>query len=312
MSRMKSGNTMNEKIKKVGQYIRKEYAGMLFVLPVILGLVIFTFVPMFKSLYDSFHDINIFGEATNFGLQNYKKMFTENRVEFFTSLWATVRYTIVAIPLTMVLSFSLAFVLNREMRGIKLARVLCYMPVVIPTVVNGLLWRTITTSEIGYLNLIFKGLGLPNYTFFEHNDTAFQSFILMGMFGIGSGMILWLSQLKNIPKTLYESADLEGANGFQKLITITIPMCTPTIFYTLITNIIGTLQIFDLAFMFKNPLNEKTLSFFVVYIYEQAFGRFGQMGYASALSWVLFVIIAALSALVFKTSKWVYYGEDFN
>ena len=302
----------SEKIKKFGRYIKKEYLGILFVLPVILGLAIFTFVPMFKSLYDSFHDINIWGEASNFGLQNYKKIFTTNKVEVFNSLWATVKYTVVAIPLMMVLSFSLAFLLNREMKGIKFARVLCYVPVVIPTVVNGLLWRTITTSEIGYANLIFKKIGLPNYTFFESNDTAFQSFIFMGIFGVGSGMILWLSQLKNIPKTLYESADIEGASGWKKLIKITIPMCTPTIFYTLITNIIGTLQIFDLAYMFKNPLNEQSLNFFVVYIYVQAFGRFGQMGYASALSWVLFFIIAVLSAIVFKTNKWVYYGEDFD
>ena len=302
----------NEKMKKFGRYIRKEYLGMLFVMPVILGLIIFTFVPMFKSLHDSFHDIDIFGKASNFGFQNYIKMFTDNKVEFSNSLLATVKYVLIAIPLTMVLSFALAFLLNREMKGIKLARVLCYVPVVIPTVVNGALWRTITTSEIGYLNLVFKAVGLPNYTFFENNDTAFQSFIFMGLFGVGSGMILWLSQLKNIPKTLYESADLEGANGFQKLIFITIPMCTPTIFYTLITNIIGAFQVFDLAYMFHTPLNEKSLDFFVLYIYEQAFGRFGGMGYASALSWVLFLIIAVLSALVFKTNKWVYYGEDFN
>ncbi len=303
---------MNEKIKKIGRHIRKEYLGMLFVMPVILGLAIFTIVPMCKSLYDSFHDINIWGEASNFGFQNYVKMFTSEKVKFFESLWATIKYTIVAIPITMVLSFLLAFLLNREIPGIKLARVLCYAPVVIPTVVNGLLWRTITTSEIGYLNLVFKAVGLPNYTFFERNETAFQSFIFMGLFGIGSGMILWLSQLKNIPKTLYESADLEGASGFQKLAKITIPMCTPTIFYTLITNIIGAFQVFDLAYLFINPLNDKTLNFFVVYIYQQAFGRFGQMGYASALSWILFLIIAVLSGLVFKTNKWVYYGEDFN
>lgn len=306
------GNVMNDKIKKFGRYVRREYLGMLFVLPVILGLAIFTFVPMMKSLFDSFHDIDIFGKASNFGFQNYIMMFTTNRADFFTSLWATVRYTVVAIPLTMVCSFALAYLLNREIPGIKLARVLCYAPVVIPTVVNGLLWRTITTTEIGYLNLLFKQVGLPNYTFFETNSTAFPSFIMMGLFGVGSGMILWLSQLKNIPKTLYESADLEGANGFQQLMQITIPMCTPTIFYTLITNIIGTLQIFDLAYMFATPLNEGTLNFFVVYIYQQAFGRFGQMGYASALSWVLFLIIAVLSAFVFKTSNWVYYGEDFN
>lgn len=303
---------MNEKMKKLWQYIRKEYLGMLFVMPVVLGLIIFTFVPMFKSLYYSFHDLSPLFKLSNFGLQNYKKMFTSESLTFYGSLWATVKYTIVAIPLTMVLSFSLALLLNREIRGIKLARVLCYLPVVIPTVVNGRLWRTITETEIGYLNLLFKAVGLSNYPFFNSQETAFQSFIFIGLFGIGSGMILWLSQLKNIPKTLYESADLEGANSWQQLIKVTIPMCTPTIFYTLITSIIGTLQVFDMALIFSMPDNGDVLNFFVVYIYNQAFHRTTEMGYASALSWALFAIIAVLSALVFKTSKWVQYGEDIN
>ena len=298
--------------EKFWRVFKRDYLGLLFVMPVILGLAIFTFVPMIKSLYDSFHDIDIFGKASNFGFQNYIRIFTTDREEVFSSLFATGRYAIVAIPLMMICSFFLAYLLNHEMRGIKFARALCYAPVVIPTVVNGLLWKTITTSESGYLNLIFKAIGLPNYTFFAKNETAFQSFILMGLFGIGSGMILWLSQLKNIPKTLYESADLEGVNSFQKLFKITIPMCTPTIFYTLITNIIGTLQIFDLAQMFQIQENSKALNFFVVYIYNWAFKQYGQMGYASALSWLLFAIIALLSGFIFKTSKWVYYGEDFN
>ena len=303
---------MNEKTKKLWRHIRKDYLGILFVMPVILGLIIFTFVPMFKSLYYSFHDLSPRFKLSNFGLQNYKKMFTSERLTFYGSLWATIKYTIVAIPLTMVLSFALALLLNREIRGIKLARVLCYLPVVIPTVVNGRLWRTITETKVGYLNLLFNAVGLPNYTFFHSTETAFQSFILIGLFGIGSGMILWLSQLKNIPKSLYESADLEGANSWQKLIKVTIPMCTPTIFYTLITSIIGTLQVFDMALIFSMPENGDTLNFFVVYIYEQAFHRGSAMGYASALSWVLFLIIALLSALVFKTSNWVQYGEDIN
>lgn len=300
------------KQKGLWQHIKKEYLGVVFILPVILGLIIFTFVPMVTSLWNSFHDIDIFGNATNFGLQNYSRMFQENRKEFLNSISMTLIYSVVAVPVNMTLSFTLALLLNKERKGTKLARVLCYAPVVIPTVVSGLLWRTITTSEIGYLNLIFKELGLPNYTFFEQNETAFGSFILVGMFSVGSGMIIWLSQLKNIPKTLYESADIEGASAWTKLFKITIPMCTPTIFFNLITNIIGSFQVFDLAFMFKNPLNERTLNFFGVYIYEQAFGTIGQMGYASALSWILFLIIATLSMIVFRTNKWVYYGEDFD
>ena len=109
---------------------------------------------------------------------------------------------------------------------------------------------------------------------------------------------------------MYEAAELEGAGKFTCLTHITVPLCSPTIFFNLVLNVIGTLQVFDLAFIFKNPLNEKSLNFFVVYIYNKAFGTLGQMGYASALSWLLFIIIAALSAIVFRTNKWVYYGEN--
>ena len=300
------------KMEKVIRTIRKDYLGILFVLPVILGLAIFTFLPVCRSLIDSFHDIDLWGNLSNFGLQNYKRIFTEDWLKFSTAMGATLKYTVISIPLTMVLSFSLALLLNRETRGIKLARVLCYVPVVIPTVVNGLLWRTMTDSQTSYLNLLFTACNLPTYSFFEENSTALKSFIFMGCFGVGSGMILWLSQLKNIPKTLYESADLEGAKVFQKLFAITIPMCTPTIFYTLITNIIGTLQIFDMAYIFWTGMNDKTLGFMVLWIHRTAFGDDPNLAYASALSWLLFLLIAALSAIVFKTSKWVYYGEDFN
>ena len=299
-----------KKIQKFIKHLRKEYLGMLFVMPVILGLVIFTFTPVFKSLYDSFHDIKRM-KTSNFGFQNYKRIFTTGRGEFLDSLSSTLRYTLLSIPLTMMLSFSLALLLNKEMRGIKFARVLCYVPVVIPTVVSGMVWKTMTFSDVSYLNLLFNKIGLPTSEFLESNKTALPTFLFMGCFGIGSGMILWLAQLKSIPKTLYESADLEGANAWQKLFCITIPMCTPTIFYTLITNIIGTLQVFDMAYMFRSNYNSKTLNFLVVEIHRYAFD-FYELAYASALSWMLFLIIGGMSVIVFKTSKWVYYGEDFN
>ncbi len=304
--------TMKEKkIEKVIRHIRKEYLGILFVMPVILGILIFTFTPVCKSLYDSFHTMNMRMELGKFTFENYKKIFTTERTTFFRSLDSTLKYTVLSIPLTMVLSFSLALLLNRETRGIKFARVLCYVPVVIPTVVSGTVWKTLTYSDVSYLNLILKKLGLSTSRFFESNETALPTFLFMGCFGIGSGMILWLSQLKSIPKTLYESADLEGANAWQKLFCITIPMCTPTIFYTLITNIIGTLQVFDMAFMMATPYNDRTLNFLVVLIYKHAFSYY-EFVYASALSWMLFVLIGGMSVVVFKTSKWVYYGEDFN
>ncbi len=288
--------------------LKKEYLGTLFILPVILGLVLFTLTPMVTSLWNSFNKISILNEKTFVGLQNYRDIFKDQIA--LQSLRSTLLYTVVYIPVNLILSFSLALLLNREIKGIGFFRVLCYAPVVIPTVVNGLLWMTVTDSKRGYLNLLFETLGMKPLKFFTTPETAFFSFIFVSMFGIGSGMIIWLSQLKNIPRSMYESADLEGANAWKKLTRITIPLCSPTIFFNLVLNVIGTLQVFDMAFMFKNPLNEKALNFFGVYIYQKAFTEFGKMGYASALSWVMFAIIAVLSAIVFCTNKWVYYGED--
>ena len=290
--------------------LKKDYLGTLFILPVIIGLVVFTFYPVGVSFWNSFHKVSITNQMTYIGLQNYIDIFSTHKGEVLNSLAVTIGYTLLYIPINMVLSFGLALLLNKEMKVTGLFRVLCYVPVVVPTVVNALLWQTITASETGYLNLILEAVGLDPLPFFETAKSAFPSFIFVGLFGVGGGMIIWLSQMKNIPKSMYEAAEIEGAGSFAKLVKITIPMCTPTIFFTLVTNVIGTLQVFDLAYIFKNPLNEKALNFFVVYIYNQAFGTMGQMGYASALSWVLFIIIGLLSIIVFRTNKWVYYGED--
>ncbi|MBP5466471.1 MAG: sugar ABC transporter permease [Clostridia bacterium] len=290
--------------------IKKDYLGILFVLPVIAGLACFTFVPMGKSLINSFQTTDFYTRETAFSLENYAKIFDGGNTIFRNSLLQTLLFTVIDIPLRMVLSFSLALFLFKEIKGVKLVRVLCYVPVIIPTVVSGLLWRTIMASDTGYLNLLLTEIGFDKLTFFDSNDTALMTFIFVGMFGIGSSMILWISQLKNIPTTVYEAAEIEGANRFQALFKITVPLCGPTIFYVLITNIIGTLQVFDLAYMFKNPLNDKAINFLVVYIYQQAFG-FMDMGYACALSWILFAIIAVLSGIVFVCKKWVIYGEDY-
>ena len=294
------------------QRLKKDYAGILFVLPVIIGLAMFTFVPMAKSLISSFSPNDLFGETTEFNwLDNYRKVFDPANQAFKNSLGATLLFTAIDIPLRMALSFSLALFLFKERKGTRFMRVLCYVPVVIPTVVSGLLWGAITNSETGYINLLLQEIGLKPLRFFSTHATALPSFIFVGLFGIGSSMILWISQLKNIPKSVYEVAEIEGSNKLHTLFKITVPLCGPTIFYVLITSIISTLQVFDLAYMFWTTDNKNTLTFLVVYIYKQAFERL-DMGYASALSWVLFTIIAILSGIVFYCKKWVIYGEDYG
>ena len=290
--------------------LKKDYLGILFVLPVIIGLACFTFVPMGKSLINSFQETDYATRETVFTFNHYKRIFDSANTQFTRSLLQTLLFTAIDSPLRMTLSFALALFLYKEVRGVRLVRVLCYVPVIIPTVVSGLLWKTIMEYDVGYLNLFLTELGLGRLTLFYSEKTALAAFVFIGLFGIGSSMILWISQLKNIPSTVYEVADIEGANRFQTLFRITIPLCGPTIFYVLLTSIIGTLQVFDLAYMFSTPLTGDSLNFLVVFIYQQAFGFF-DMGYACALSWVLFTIIAILSGIVFACKKWVIYGEDY-
>ena len=283
---------------------------MLFVLPVMLGLALFTLFPMGKSLVNSFQVTDFYTRISTFSFENYARVFDRENDIFRNSLTQTLLFTALDIPIRMVLSFSLALFLCKERKGVRLVRVLCYVPVIIPTVVSGLLWKTIMSSQTGYLNIFLKEIGLNPLKLFDSNETALPTFIFVGLFGIGSSMILWISQLKNIPTTVYEAAEIEGATKLQSLFKITIPLCGPTIFYVLITSVIGTLQVFDLAYMFNNPLNSKAINFLVVYIYQQAFS-YMDMGYACALSWILFAIIATLSGIVFFMKRYVIYGEDY-
>ena len=295
-----------------------DYCGILYMIPVIVGILCFTVIPMFTSLNYAFHDYNpyAFDEAeqlTNFGIQNFKTIFTkgENGGTFETimySLYVTFRYAILNILISLIGSYSLALFLNQKTKGIKVFRVLYYLPCLIPGVAGTLLWKDITQVRGGYLNMIFEAVGLAPYTFYEARETVLPTLLVLGLFGLGGGCIMWLAQMKNVPAEMYESADLDGANYFHKLVYITIPMTTAMLFYMLVTSAIGGLQAFGNVYPLRDVAGRE-VGFIVVLIYESAFIN-GELSYACALSWFLFVIIGILTAFVFKTSKWVYYGEE--
>ena len=198
-------------------------------------------------------------------------------------------YTVITIPLYMALSFLLALLLNSKIRGVGIYRMLIYLPVIIPVTVSGILWRNFTDADFGLANEILTGLGLGRYPFFESAATSMPSLIIMGLWNLGGGMVLWLSSLKNVPGNLYEAAEIDGAN------------------------IIGSLQTFGTVVTLTGGGGgeENSMLFFLMKIYNDAFNISGKtMGLACAESWVLFLIIALLTALVFKTSRWVFYGEE--
>jgi multiple sugar transport system permease protein len=299
-------------LKVIGRYFKKNWEGLLYVTPVILGILFFTVLPMVTSMYDSFFKYDGITEREWNNFRNYIRPFTDDWDVFGKSLGVTFLYSFINIPLTMALSFLLALFLNKKLKGIKVFRTLYYLPVVIPGVISGLLWRNFTDVNYGLANKILTEIGFSPFAFLTSKDTAMITFIFLNMFGLGGGMVLWIASLNGISPELYEACDLEGANGWQKLIYITVPMCSPMIFYNLIMGIIGSLQTFGgvLVLTGGNAGPKNSLLFFVINIYFTAFSSSPSIGYASALSWILFVIIGIFTLLVFKTSKWVFYGED--
>lgn len=294
---------------------KDEVVGWLFILPVVLGVLIFTATPLVYAFIESFFETPLrefsFTEWGTFvGLKNYYRNFTTYAYSsrFWQSLKVTAVYAVINVPLQLALSFLLALLLNREMRGMKFIRALFYLPVLIPPVCSGILWNQLTDVNYGVMNSILTAIGIEGWGWFNEAASSMPSLIFIGLFNLGGSMILWLAQLKNIPKSLYESARIDGANKFVQVLKITVPMCAPMIIYNLVMSIIATLQTYDLVATLVNMGGvQNSMLFYVVNIYQY---RVGQFGYSCALSFILFFITAALSLVVMRFSKNAYYGEE--
>ena len=282
--------------------------GYVFLAPLIVGMALFTFYPIVQSLIYSFQDFNLFGGVEPAGFANYEKVFGGDS-EMKKVALNTLLYVIISVPLNLFLSYFVAVLVNQKKSGVKLFRVLYYLPVVIPGVVSGVLWKDILNPSDGMMNTIFSAIGLPENTFFSSAKTSLFAVLFMGLWGIGGGMILWLSAFKIIPDSGYEAADLDGAGVFTKVFKITIPLSTSMIFYNLIMGLIGAMQVNStLIYAPREGRGYENSVYFVgVKIYREAFVR-NNLGYASAIAWVLFIVIAILTLVCFKTNKWVYYG----
>lgn len=301
---VKNDSRLKREIKKTG-------IGVLFASPVIIGVLVFTFWPAVQSLYYSFTDYDLFNDASWIGLRNYEMILMLDP-DTWTVFKNTFVYAFISIPLNLCLGYFLALAANFKVKGITVYRTLFYLPVIIPSVASGLLFMDMfLVGPSGILNNMLEAVGLPALSWFSKAETSMATFIFMNLWNLGGGMIIWLSCLKNIPVTLYEAAELDGANAWNKLIHITIPMSTPIIFYNLITGIIGSLQVNSSLIVGGSSGTGvgNALYFIAVKIYNEAFKSFN-MGYASAFAWLLFLVIAILTAVVFKTSKWVFYGEE--
>ena len=302
---------MEKKSIQLRKFFKTNYTGWLFNLPLGIGLLVFTFIPVICSFVYSFmwkYDGFTF-DAWSF--KNYIQMFTADWDEVSRSFLNTVLYAIISIPLGLITSYFLALLVNTGLKGVKAFRVLYYLPVTIPAVVGGLLWKDMFGQKYGIFNRILGVVGISPFPFFSNAKTSLFSVFVMNLWSVGGGMILWLSAFKNIDKQYYEAVQIEGGGRWAGFLHITIPMSTPMIFYNVIMSTIGSLQYNGTLTFAPNDGRgwDDSLYMYAVKIYQDAI-KSGNIGYGSALAWVFLIVIALITVILFKTSKWVFYGEE--
>ncbi|MBP8637561.1 MAG: sugar ABC transporter permease [Dictyoglomi bacterium] len=293
----KKGSTLS---KKEGRYF------YLFISPWLIGFLLFMAGPMIASLYLSLTQYNMVSIPQWVGLKNYIDLAKDPL--FWQSLKVTIIYSIFSVPLGIITSLILAILLNQKIRGLAWFRTIFYIPSVISGVAVSLLWMWIFNPEFGILNYllwkIFKIQG-PAWLFDEF--WVLPALIIMSLWGIGGSIVIYLAGLQGIPTELYEAAEIDGASSWNKFLRITLPLITPVIFFNLITGVIGSLQVFTQGYVMTGGGPHYASLFYVLYLYQEAFQLYN-MGYASALAWILFLIILLLTVIIFKSSSlWVYY-----
>jgi len=284
--------------------------GLLFLSPWLIGFVAFTLYPMLASLYYSFTIYHSKRAPDWVGLENYVNLFTDDK--FFISLNNTLYMVAIAVPLGLIASFICALLLNLKVRGQAFYRVVYFLPSIVPTVAGTILFLWLLNPQVGLVNTMLAKIGIHGPNWMADPEWSKPALILLGMWGMGGTIVIYLSGLQDVPTSLIEAAELDGANWFQRLWHITIPMVSPITLFNLITGMIGMFQYFAQAYVvgggdsLGRPLNS-TL-FYSVYLYQNAF-LYLKMGYASAMAWILFIIILILTLILLKLSdRFTYYA----
>lgn len=286
---------------------RRNIEGYLFISPWIIGFVVFTAGALLGSFSISLTKWNIVGTPEVVGLTNYQKM-VEDRF-FWQSIKVTLYY-LLNVPLNVVLGLLLALLLNQKVKGLSVFRTIFFLPSVAAGVAVSLLWMWIFNPRFGIINVLLKKIGIIGPLWLGSEEWAMPALIVMSIWGVGGGMLIYLGALQGIPTAFYEAATLDGANAWKKLLHITVPMITPVLLLNLVMGVIVSFQVFTQAYVMTDGGPNYATLFYVMYLYQQAFVWFN-MGYASALSWVLFLIILVFTVIILKTSSsWVYYESD--
>lgn len=302
---------------RVASYLHKQRkplndnaAGYLFLLPWLLGLIVFVGGPTVASLCLSFTNYNLLNTPKFIGIQNYVQMFTMDP-RYIHSIEVTVIYVVFSVPLSLAVALAFAILLNRKIRGVGIYRSVFYVPSLLGgSVAIAILWRQIFDSD-GIVAHLTRFVGLPSTSWISTPSLAIWTLILLHIWQFGAPMVIFLAGLKQIPTELYEAAAVDGASRWTRFWRITLPLLTPVLFFNFVLTLINSLQAFTPAFVVSTgtggPL-DSTL-FYTLYLYTNGFANF-RMGYASAMGWVLLVVVAIFAAVAFATSRyWVYYSD---
>ena len=287
--------------------------GLLFVSPWIIGFLIFQLYPILSSFYYSMTNYNLFRSPEWVGFDNYTKLFHDDK--FYLSLYNTLYMTIVGVVPHLAYALAMALLLNAKVKGQSIYRTIYFLPTLVPAVAGSLLWMWILNSQYGILNMALEYVGIAGPNWLVSPDWTKPSLVLMGFWGTGTITVMYLAALQDVPKVYYEAAEIDGASRWMSFWKITMPAISPMTLFQLIMMLISSLQYFTEGMVFAEASQstggpENSLLFYSIYLYQQAFS-FLNMGYASSMAWILFMVVMVFALIIFKTSaKWVYYGGD--
>lgn len=295
--------------RPIGIERKKARMGLLFTMPWIIGLLLFYAYPLISSIYYSMTTYSVLSPGKFVGLKNYTRLFKD--ALFWKSVSNTLYFASISVPVNIVVGIVIALLLNFKSKAIGLYRTIFFIPTLVPVIATATVWKFLLDSQYGLINQLLNMVGINSIQWLTSAEYSKISLVLIAAWGVGQAIIVNLAGLQDISPTYYEAAEVDGANGFQKIRHITIPLLTPVIFYNLVMGIINALQTFTLPYSLTGgegtPVN--SLTFYVMYLYSNGFG-YMKMGYASAMAWILFVIILVLTLIVVRSSKhWVQYQD---
>jgi multiple sugar transport system permease protein len=281
--------------------------GIIFASPWIIGFLVFTLIPLGSSLYYSFTRYDLLGDPVWIGPRNYNLLLT-NDADFRIVMYNTLWWVLISSPLGVISAFLMALLLNTNILGRSIFRSIFFFPSIVPVVVTAFVWQFLLSTQYGAVNGVLQGWGFPIIPFLANPAYVKPSLVLIHMWSQGSAMVIFLATLQDVPRTLYEAAEIDGANSWQRLWSVTVPMVSPVILFNLVMSLIGGFQNFTLPWLMTQGGPEKATEFYAIFLYRNAF-QYLLMGKASALAWFLFVIIVFFTVLVFRVSgRYTYYA----